>query len=104
MDNNKIEVILDKLIDASKNKKIDWVPTPKASGLYQAVLGNSLVFINLTGGEYAFSIYNEKGSVIAKVSEATYYFKLKELYELARIKALKIDEGLKSIDDFLSNL
>ena len=104
MDNSKIVSILDKVIELSTLKKIEWEKNPKGENSFKATLGeNSLHILKISTSLY-FIIYTESGEEVARIFGARYLGKLDNLYDLARRKALKIDEKLNELDSFLDKL
>ncbi len=103
MDNNKIENLVRKIIKASKEKKIDWEKNPKSETAYKALLGTNTIHIIKTKSEsYYFMIINDTGDEIGNLSDS-YLYDLSGLYELAKRRALRIDENLDDIESLLDS-
>ena len=104
MEQERIQRLLDKVIKASELKKISWEKNPKAESSFKAELGNSTIHILNSRGEYYFIIINEFGDQIGNLSGGLYTYELEKLYELAKRKALRIDENLDDIDSILDSI
>lgn len=103
MEDEKLLAILRKLLQASKKFNVDW-NTGKSTEVFKSVLGNSTVFIANIRDAYYLLINNEAGNEIGKLSGYAYEHELRELYELAKRKALKIDQTLNELDNLLDGL
>lgn len=104
MSDNKIHELLLKVVKASEEKKIDWEKNPKTSNSFKAILGNNtLHIIEIDSFQKTFIIQSEFGDQIGNYSEML-SLELDRLYDLAKAKALKIDENLKDINNILDSL
>ena len=51
-----------------------------------------------------FIVNNDEGSEIGRLAGSSYDYQISDLYDLAKRKALKIDETLNDLDDILSKI
>lgn len=104
MTDNKLRELAAKVLKASKERKIEWVKNLNDESSFKAELGNNSIYILKYGSSSrAFVILNDAGDEIGKYTEM-YGYELEELYNLAKNKALKIDETLDDIDDLLDSM
>lgn len=104
MEKERIESLLDKVLLATRKNKIDWEKNPKSESAYKAELAYNTIHILGVSNNYTFVIINESGDEIGRLNGFAYDIKLQELYKLARIRALRINENLDEIDSFLDGL
>lgn len=103
MDNNKIESLVGKIITASREKNIDWEKNQKTESAFKAQLGTNTIHIIKTKAQnYYFTIINDDGDNIGNLS-SSFLYDLEELFELAKRKALRIDENLDDIESLLDS-
>lgn len=115
MPDSKFEILIIRLLANSREGKIGWESTA-SSGVYQAAFPNySVRVLARTNAEYnqdyGLEIYDQEGQVIEQVWDTDLddssfpsrrnYQRLKELYSLARRRALGVDRAL---DDILQAL
>lgn len=104
MTNTKITELLQKVLRASKEKKINWEKNPKSETAFKTVLGtNTIHILKVDSTTNAFLIINETGDIIGEYKDM-FSSELDELLELAKIKALRIEENLDDIDNILDTL
>jgi len=104
MDNSKLTELLNKVITASNNKKLDWEKNTKTETSFKALLGKNTLHILRTGSSTYFIIVNEAGDQIGSLSGVLYASSLNNLYEIAKKKALRIDESLDEINSMLDSI
>ena len=104
MDTLLIERILRNLVTASKQFKIEWASVTKSSDSFTVDLGDTSVFIAMIRNSFYLIINNKNGDEIGRLSGILYEDQLKELFELAKRKALKVDDSLNNLNDVLSKL
>jgi hypothetical protein len=100
---NRLEELFTKVYSATLNNKIDWKKNPKLESSYKAEIGKNQIYIYFSAGRFRAVILSQEGDEIGKLTSYSYP-KLKELFDLAKRKALKIDENLKEIDSLLDSL
>ena len=104
MDENKLKQLLQKVIKATEAKKLDWQKNTKSETSFKAILGsNTLHIIKVDEITFAFLIINEDGDQIGSIQEE-FSTELENLYDLAKRRALRIDENLEDIDSLLDSL
>lgn len=105
MEDEKIISIYNKLVDLTKNKKIEWSPEKESSG-YSIKINNLLIrFVMPTMG-YLFQIKDKDGNVLGKIRDINVpieqlQISMSDFYKLIKRQALKIDDNL---DDLLNTL
>jgi hypothetical protein len=107
MFNPKDQELLNRLIEASGPEgKCEWLPTAYSNIFMSSVMGKysfQILQDKLFGPDdesYRLTIFDKDGAEIHSVN-FTDYAELKALFDLARRRALKIDN---TIDDILGNL
>lgn len=117
MDDQKFNLVLDKLIEKTNEGKLEWETTANRN-TFLAVLQDSAISINHTNQSandffdeynvYTFDFRNENGDVVESVAvtdvteeDSEKYEKASQIFELARRQSLKID---KTIDHILEQL
>jgi hypothetical protein len=103
MENDKLIAILDKLLSASKKFKVEWL-AGKTNESFKTILGNSIVYVMNIRGDGYLVINNDMGAEIGRLSGYTYDYDIKELFEFAKRKALRIDQTLDELDNLLDGL
>lgn len=96
----KIETILEKLHQLSKEGKIAWKPTV-APSTFSVVLGESSALISRDKLTYRLRLLNSSGDDL----DHTFYnssilsgdSRIEELYEIARRRALNVDAELDNV-------
>lgn len=104
MDNTKVVTILNKIIEISRLKKIDWEKNRGSSNSFKALFADNTFYINKQSNDFTFFIINSSGDEVGRISEVVYYLKLQDLFDLARRKALNIDEELDEINKLLDSI
>lgn len=104
MDNNKIESILNKLLDLSRLNKINWERNTKSEISFKCILGDNLIYVSGVQDSYLFLIFNSAAEEIGRLEGSKYYFQLKDLFILAKNMAFKVDDTLDKIDSILDSL
>jgi hypothetical protein len=116
LDETKLYQIIDKVYQQTTLRKIEWkVESVNKANYFIANISIYKIAIFNTGFSYVFEVYDKAGNLLAtktsgsmsatqwllntKIPFGTDIFK--ELYELAKNIALKIDQNL---DDLLDNL
>ena len=93
--------LVDKLIDATRNKKLAWEKTASADQYSTSYGGKWTLSVDLahTRDEsdfYFLTITNAEGEQVLRIYEANAPL-LRDLFELARRQALKVDEALADL-------
>lgn len=100
----KDNALLSRLLQSAREGKTDWLPTAHDNIFTTSVSGKYSFQIYRVPGpgplKFALQIHDEGGNVIHRLSSED-YGGLEELYELARRRALKIDD---TINDILAEL
>ncbi len=102
----KDNALLSRLITASKEGKLDWAPTGTTSSKFVTALSGKYVvsvgeqWVGSPSPEHYLRLETQDGISIQTLTDETYP-DVKELYEFARRRALKVDEA---IDDILKEL
>jgi len=105
MDNIMIDNLFMKVLELSKKRKINWESTQGTS--FKAQLKNFVIFIMHSSGMFTFIIMNDNGNEIGRISNYESNIlrdELDKMYDLAKRKALKIDESLNEINSILDSL
>ncbi len=108
MDNQKFNLILDKLLERTEEEKLDWKTTSDRD-TFLVALKDSSISINYSFSEdrgkgfYTFDFRNETGDIAESVSmyefsdNKTELEKAKKLYNLVRQQSLRIDQTVDRI-------
>ena len=104
MEDYKLIELLNKIVLASEQKKIDWEKAPASEGAFKATLGTNTLYIIDSKTDFFFAVMSASGDQIGSLTGPVYRSGLRKLYELAKSKALKIDENLDEINTLLDNI
>ena len=112
MDNQKFNLFLDKLLEKTENKKLEWEKTADRD-TFLVVLKDSAVSIRQDFNEnfgfdeiinkwsYTFDFRDENGNVIESVtaskSDESQLKKAERIFEIARQQSLKSDQTIDRI-------
>ncbi len=101
MDDQKLQIILDSLLERTQKEELNWKPTA-SSGKYLLALNDSSITISnhpfLVG--ISFEFRNEKGEIVESVEvtpKTSLHKKAVQLEDLVRRRALKSDEIIDRI-------
>ena len=101
MENQKIDLIIEKLIEQTKSGKLQW---KKTSNTYTYLLALKDSSISLTNNPFGYGFIcdfrNSNGEVVESISvipTEPSYGKIKELFDNINRKHLKTDETIDSI-------
>jgi len=110
MEDYKIDQIVQKVYELSKLKKLNWsIPKKASSDYFVTNVSNNEIAIFNTGIRYVIEIYDRRGNLLDSKTEDAFsgsnmFYSLKELYEIAKSDALKIEENLNNLLDDLNSL
>ncbi len=103
--NKKTIIILNKIYKASEDDKLDWTRFRKKEDWFRSDFGDNFVTIRtLPVGKYQFTIHDKSGHLLFSTLKDNEDIELKNLYNLARTKALHFDNSLDEINDALDEL
>jgi hypothetical protein len=97
--------IFDMLFERSKEGKLDW--TRLSSGSFYVNVGENAVSLDRSSNdEYGMTVQNSEGITVGRLrfSSDEGKEKAKELYEIARRRALRVDETFDKIKEALDRL
>ena len=99
----KFETLIHKLLERSKEGKVEWEATA-VEGVYQAAFPHYSVKVysepSQEGMDYVLQIADEEGVVIDEVRDTDFsgeYNNMRELFNCARSSGLGLDRALDSI-------
>ncbi len=104
MEKERIEKLLNKMLEATKNNKIEWEKNQKTESAFKASIAGNTAHIIKIRNSLSLILMNDSGDQIGQLSGIIYEHNLEKLHKLARIKALRINENLDEMDSYLDNL
>ena len=101
-----IDELFEKILELSEQKKINWEKNVMSENSFKAQLKDFTIYIIPSAGDFFFIIINGNGDEIGRLSSSDYVFdsKFREMCDLARRRALKIDESFNEINSLLDSL
>ena len=103
----KVKEIFTKVHDLSQKGKIQWLVDNKEKTAFKTLIADYHIHIHFNTMVYVFNVIDKNEHEIAKAFKAIVSWSgnselpLEDLYELAKRKALNIDN---SLDDLINNL
>jgi hypothetical protein len=101
MDNQKLELILDRLIDLGEKGQLNWKKTAIQGVFLLALKDSSISVTKLVDGLVRLEFRDERGTIVEELdvyaTEYEKYKKVNKLFDLARRKATNADETIDSI-------
>jgi hypothetical protein len=96
-----VDDILSKAFSATEVGKLQWELVGRDS--FRTQVGKLYLTISRNDNLFTFTIYDDDGNPL-ETSSAPYTYTQADLYELARRRALKVDDALESLDQQLKDL
>ena len=111
MDKDKFNLILNRLLELTKKKQLDWKTTGNPATFLLALEGSAISINAFFGSEdstITFEFRNERGEIVESFSvqlkeDKDSFEKASKIYQMANNKALNSDEVLNHILKQLSS-